>query len=321
MSKFVESSPRGFFFWSLAPFLVTTLLVMPLANPPTRTGVVVLWGVELLVALVFLGLFNPIRFWWAWRGVGATMFVGYVAYVIAMYLEHGFDLGRLGEPSTRTALAGLFAFGLPGLWFALFGRLTPYKEHAQLTGELSVTPSSSRHPDNAPGDFYVEDMCISCLAPHGQAPDLLGFPDSSPKSEGCYFRRQPTTSDEIGQACNAVSVSCIEAVRYAGKDREILLQLYNLSAYSSCDVEPSDVEQRVAEYVRNNFSEAVAGGVRWTFVRDELPDGWIIACCYGGTHRYMLGVFAVDRLSKSIRLLEDDTKYRPTLDHFRGPND
>src|SRR5262245_21664454 len=96
------------------------------------------------------------------------------------------------------------------------------------------------HPDNAPGDFYVEcDCCISCEAPYAEAPDLMGRPGSSPRNRGCYFRRQPTSPEEITRACDAVQISCVEAVHYKGSDRNILAELYQRGAYSSCDASPS----------------------------------------------------------------------------------
>ena len=94
-----------------------------------------------------------------------------------------------------------------------------------------------RHPDNAPGDFYVVcDECISCEAPCGEAPDLMGAPDSSKKHYGCYFKKQPVTEEEIDRACDAVQTSCIEAVRYAGNDPEILRKLEERGSEFSCDV-------------------------------------------------------------------------------------
>src|SRR5690349_20336224 len=80
--------PRGFFFWTLSPFLVLFIVVMGLLidkSEPTR--LVLLLTLELLAILMLLGLFNARRFWWAWRGVGAIVFVGYVAYLIAMFVE------------------------------------------------------------------------------------------------------------------------------------------------------------------------------------------------------------------------------------------
>jgi hypothetical protein len=124
MQGFTSESPRGFYFWSLAPFLLLFLVVMPLARPPELTGVVILCTVELLAGLLLLGLFNPFRFWWAFRGVGAIVFLGYVAYLVAMLFEGKVAAPRRAQPSMLNAIAGLVVFGLPGLWFSLLGRFT-----------------------------------------------------------------------------------------------------------------------------------------------------------------------------------------------------
>ncbi len=119
---------RGFFFWSLAPFLVIFLVVMPLAILPRRDAgaIILLVSVEGLALLVLLGLFNPYRFWWAWRGVGAIIFVGYCAYLIAMLIKSGGKIAlrvRPGEASAFNSILGLVIFGFPGLFYALIGRL------------------------------------------------------------------------------------------------------------------------------------------------------------------------------------------------------
>jgi hypothetical protein len=76
-----------------------------------------------------------------------------------------------------------------------------------------------RTPLNAEGDFYVvKDMCITCMAPHHEAPELMGMDEET----GCYFRRQPQTAEELERAVEAVRVSCVEALRYSGDDRGCL---------------------------------------------------------------------------------------------------
>lgn len=89
----------------------------------------------------------------------------------------------------------------------------------------------ARHPLNAPGDFYMEkDVCILCGAPEDQAMGLMKSSD-----EGCYFVRQPETEQEIDYAINAVTVSCIGAVRYGGVDQDIIKKLYDLGSQNECD--------------------------------------------------------------------------------------
>jgi ferredoxin len=90
-----------------------------------------------------------------------------------------------------------------------------------------------RTPLNAEGGFYVEkDVCIRCMAPHHEAPELLGMDEET----GCYFRRQPQTSEEIEHAVEAVRVSCVEALRYSGDDPEVLKRLRAKGCKSQSDL-------------------------------------------------------------------------------------
>jgi hypothetical protein len=88
------------------------------------------------------------------------------------------------------------------------------------------------HPLNAPGDFYVEhQMCIACQAPEHEAPELI----SHDESNHCYFRRQPSTADELAHAIWAVAVGCCGAVRYGGRDPAVIARLTELHAREECD--------------------------------------------------------------------------------------
>ena len=90
-----------------------------------------------------------------------------------------------------------------------------------------------RTPLNAEGGFYVEkDTCLNCMAPEHVAPGLMGHDEET----GCYFKRQPETPEEVEQATEAVRVSCVEALRYAGNDPMILERLQAKSCKSLCDV-------------------------------------------------------------------------------------
>jgi hypothetical protein len=95
-----------------------------------------------------------------------------------------------------------------------------------------------RHPLNAPGDFYVErGQCISCGAPEAEAPMLMAYDEE----EGCYFRRQPETEEEVQCAINAILVSCVRPQRYAGTDEKVRIRLSVLGFRDNCDhpIEPA----------------------------------------------------------------------------------
>lgn len=56
------------------------------------------------------------------------------------------------------------------------------------------------------------------------------------EATGCYFKRQPQTPEEIEHAIEAVWVSCVEALRYAGSDPAILERLRAKGCKSQSDV-------------------------------------------------------------------------------------
>ena len=159
---------------------------------------------------------------------------------------------------------------------------------------------------------------MSCEAPYREAPDLMGRPGSSAANYGCFFRKQPVTPEEIDRACDAIAVSCVEAVRYAGNDPDILRKLYSRGSCSSCDANPTDAERQVIQYVEANFRMAKQHGVHWTYVLDESSERALIACCYG-PYRRTLGVFALDKTTRQIDIIEDDDKLRPHFDNFKRP--
>ena len=103
-----------------------------------------------------------------------------------------------------------------------------------------------RTPQNADGDFYVEEgTCLWCMAPENQAPELMGFE----KPDGCFFRRQPETPDEIDHAVKAVHFSCVQALRYAGNDSTIIDRLRTCGCGHLCDA-TGDIEQIVGREAR-----------------------------------------------------------------------
>ena len=95
---------------------------------------------------------------------------------------------------------------------------------------MQMKPS---HPQNAPGDFYVEDgCCTSCHLPFQEAPGLFQCDDVG----HCYVCKQPSTSKEVDEMVRAVWVSEVSCIRYAGRDQRILSKLIALNERSQCDV-------------------------------------------------------------------------------------
>ncbi len=88
-----------------------------------------------------------------------------------------------------------------------------------------------REEKNVEGPFYtVKDGCLACALPEMEAPTLLAQED---ENYDTYFIKQPKTEGEIEQACKAIEVCCINALRYGGKDVKIIARLGNDPEY--CD--------------------------------------------------------------------------------------
>lgn len=135
--------PTRFMFWCTAPFLVATIVLLPLLARPTEpSGWIVLGAVELLAVFVLLGLYSPDRFWWCWRVVGGIVFAGYLAYLISMVKAgEWFGDGRRSSTTVFNALIGLVVFGYPGFMYAVFGRFTwrAEPEHEHDFGDFSTS--------------------------------------------------------------------------------------------------------------------------------------------------------------------------------------
>ena len=95
------------------------------------------------------------------------------------------------------------------------------------------------HRLNAAGPFYsVRDGCIVCLAPQAAAPHVMGFyrdPSGTHARSHCFFKKQPQTPEEVDEAIAAMSVSCVENLRYGGRDPEILRRLCEMGYRHLCD--------------------------------------------------------------------------------------
>ena len=95
-----------------------------------------------------------------------------------------------------------------------------------------------RYPENAAGPFYVErDLCLICMVPEHEAPDLMGFFDggeAGPPCSHCYFKKQPTTPEETERAINAMRFACCGALRYGGDDQSLIDRLLAAGVDSDC---------------------------------------------------------------------------------------
>lgn len=102
-----------------------------------------------------------------------------------------------------------------------------------------------RFPGNVEGPFYttgtivcgdsryvgIASDCLQCLTPEHEAPDLLAPINKS--NLNTHFVKQPCNADEVQRACNALRVCCVYALRYGGRDLDVIRQLENSPLY--CD--------------------------------------------------------------------------------------
>ena len=118
-------------------------------------------------------------------------------------------------------------------------------------------PLRQRVPENSPGDFYVEaGLCTSCCLVHAEAPDLLNDPAQDFRE--CYFRRQPRTPAEVGRAIDAICISEMCALRYAGTDPAIIRALNERGSGDQCDQLPE--EDVIRAPIRRRAPAAAAAG-------------------------------------------------------------
>ena len=86
------------------------------------------------------------------------------------------------------------------------------------------------HPMNVEGDFFVEDgCCVACLVPMENTADMLKYDDSVGH---CYVVRQPVGRDETMRMAEAISLSEVFCIHYAGYDTTVLSTLRKLGRLS-----------------------------------------------------------------------------------------
>jgi hypothetical protein len=131
MSAFGQTLFGGSVFirWALSPFVVLFAILLPVfAQKSKWEQVLVIGALEFLCVALLAGFWLPARFGrLAFRCVAGAVFAAYSAYVVSTFAfpHTHFDLLEdSGKTSPRNALLGFVVIGLPGLWYALFGRFT-----------------------------------------------------------------------------------------------------------------------------------------------------------------------------------------------------
>ena len=149
------------------------------------------------------------------------------------------------------------------------------------------------HPKNAPGPFYVENgCCITCLAPHFEAPTLMGLDEL----EGhCFFQKQPESDQELYRAIRAVNVSEVQCLRYGGNDPDILRRLVEIGEANACD---QPLPTTSVPILRNHV----------TFAATFADDPWHVAIA--------LRDYILSQNSENVTHKVTDPKYRGKVVSF-----
>lgn len=120
------------------------------------------------------------------------------------------------------------------------------------------------HPENTPGDFYVEDgCCIACGVPEDAAPETFGW-----ASDGhhCVVKRQPVSARDIDRMLVAICSAEADCIRYRGTDDEIARRIAE-SGHADLLDRPA---QRVRPKLRSQVRFSARAGDTPALLADRL---------------------------------------------------
>ena len=102
------------------------------------------------------------------------------------------------------------------------------------------------HPENVPGDFFVEDgCCLSCGVPTSIAPDLFGGLEW-PNGNHCFVKKQPETPDERERMLLVIHYAEADCIHYRGWDRPTQERLVAAGDGANCIGQPDNLQRRGA---------------------------------------------------------------------------
>jgi len=120
---------------------------------------------------------------------------------------------------------------------------------------MDSTKRFEPEPTSASGDFYVEKhCCTSCGVPQAVAPDLVGWVDEG--ASHCYWKKQPTTADEMQRAFAIFDGQELGCHRYAGRDPDIQARVGS----GQCDYPVRQAEQALVDDSTPRFQLLVNDG-------------------------------------------------------------
>jgi hypothetical protein len=114
---------RVLFWVFVVPLMLLGTVVVPLAMEPRTPGAIAIAAAWVLFwLLLLLVVYDHKRFWPATRLFTAVMFIGFASALVREVFFAG--------PSPATAAWHFVSFGLPCLWYTLWGRETFRKKEA-----------------------------------------------------------------------------------------------------------------------------------------------------------------------------------------------
>lgn len=118
---------------------------------------------------------------------------------------------------------------------------------------------SPPHPENAPGDFYVEEgCCITCGVPMEEAPEVFAWAND-PESNHCVVAHQPRSARSIDRTLNAMWSSEVDCIRYRGADHDIVRRIVEMGNRDLCDQDIAiDAEPLIRDHVCFSVTDASA---------------------------------------------------------------
>lgn len=104
------------------------------------------------------------------------------------------------------------------------------------------------HPENVPGDFYVEmGCCTLCDVPMVEAPSLFTYIIEENQPYHCYVSKQPSSDGELNAMLAVICCSETECIRYRGKDASLIRRIEEMGTPNACDYTSVDGEIRARE--------------------------------------------------------------------------
>ncbi len=127
LDELATKRKRWWGFWVLAPVILLSCVSMTLVafdrEGQTTLGRTLIIAIDVVAALLLLGLWDARRFYWCFRLIGLMVFLSYAWYIYDEFAhtDHPF-FGKPGDHTEQSPINSLLGFaiiGIPALIFAV----------------------------------------------------------------------------------------------------------------------------------------------------------------------------------------------------------